>query len=81
MTEKYKLIKKGDNRIFHITDSKHILTGEELVKLLNEQDNQVNFWKENAMTLLLQVRRLLPRMSDKEIAEYSKELEKIQDER
>lgn len=56
-------------------------TANELCELLNKQDKEIKYWKENAMTLLLLVRRLLPRMNDKEIAEYSKELEKIQDER
>ena len=33
------------------------------------------YWKGKAMTLLMQVRRLTPRMTDKEVIEFSKELE------
>ena len=33
------------------------------------------YWKRKAMILLMQVRRLTPRMTDKEVIEFSKELE------
>ena len=33
------------------------------------------YWKRKAMMLLMQVRRLTPRMTDKEVIEFSKELE------
>lgn len=33
-----------------------------------------NYWKEVAMTLLMQVRRLLPRMSNEEIKKYEEEI-------
>ena len=42
----------------------------------NEQLRQEReYWKSKAMTLLMQVRRLTPRMTDKEVKEFSKELE------
>ena len=45
----------------------------------NEQLRKENFflayWKRKAMTLLMQVRRLTPRMTDEEVMEFSKELE------
>ena len=33
------------------------------------------YWESKAMTLLMQVRRLTSRMTDKEVKEFSKELE------
>ena len=51
---------------------------KEVCKVLNKQNKEIKYWKENAMTLLLQVRRLLPRMTEKEIIEYEKELERIE---
>ena len=55
---------------------------EEVVDLLNEQQSTISqleeekeYWKSKAMTLLLQVRRLTPRMTDKEVIEFSKELD------
>ena len=33
------------------------------------------YWKRKAMILLMQVRRLTPRMTDEEVMEFSKELE------
>ena len=46
----------------------------------NEQLRKENFfldyWKRKAMILLMQVRRLTPRMTDKEVIEFSKEIEK-----
>ena len=33
------------------------------------------YWKRKAMILLMQVRRLTPRMTDKEVMEFSKELD------
>ena len=45
----------------------------------NEQLRKENFflgyWKRKAMILLMQVRRLTPRMTDKEVMEFSKELD------
>jgi len=45
----------------------------------NEQLRKENFflgyWKRKAMILLMQVRRLTPRMTDKEVREFAKELE------
>lgn len=54
----------------------------ELEDLVNEQQATINklqeekeYWESKAMTLLLQVRRLTSRMTDKEVKEFSKELE------
>lgn len=53
-----------------------------VVDLLNEQqatisqlEEEKEYWKNKAMTLLMQVRRLTPRMTDKEVIEFSKELD------
>ena len=53
-----------------------------LIRLLNEQESTISqleeekeYWKSKAMTLLMQVRRLTPRMTDKEVKEFAKELE------
>jgi hypothetical protein len=55
---------------------------KKLVDLLNEQqatisklEEEKGYWKSKAMTLLMQVRRLTPRMTDKEVIEFGKELE------
>ena len=54
----------------------------EVTKKLNEQQATINdlekqrdYWKNKAMTLLMQVRRLTSRMTDKEVKEFNKELE------
>ena len=47
----------------------------DLLDLLNELEEEKEYWKSKAMTLLMQVRRLTPRMTDKEVMEFSKELE------
>ncbi len=56
--------------------------GEAIVEKLNEQQDTIskleeekNYWKSKAMTLLMQVCRLTPRMSAKEVIEFGKELE------
>ena len=58
------------------------LTAREVVACLNEQQATISkleeergYWKSKAMTLLMQVRRLTSRMTDKEVEEFSKELE------
>lgn len=38
-------------------------------------EEEKRYWKSKAMTLLMQVRRLTPRMSAKEVIAFSKELE------
>lgn len=83
MTEKrFKFY--SDDYIIGITDT---ATGEKLnhfatIDLLNEQQTTISqlekekqYWKSKAMTLLMQVRRLTPRMTDKEVIEFNKELE------
>ena len=65
-----------------VRDGDITLWKEEVVGLLNEQQTTINkltdekeYWKNKAMTLLFQVRRLTPRMTDAEVKEFSKELE------
>jgi len=74
----------SDDYIIGIIDT---ATGEKLnhfatIDLLNEQQSTISqletekqYWKSKAMTLLMQVRRLTPRMTDKEVKEFAKELE------
>lgn len=65
------------------TDLEDLLNGQDKkIKELeteNERLRKENFfldyWKKQAMTLLMQVRRLTSRMTDQEIKEFSKELE------
>ena len=54
----------------------------ERIKELEKENEQLQketvflaYWKRKAMILLLQVRRLTPRMTDKEVMEFSKELD------
>lgn len=54
----------------------------EIVDCLNKQQDTISkleeekeYWKSKAMTLLMQVRRLTSRMTAKEVMEFSKELE------
>ena len=42
---------------------------------INKLQEEKGYWESKAMTLLLQVRRLTSRMTDKEVKEFSKELE------
>ena len=54
---------------------------EELQRLKKENEQLqketvfLAYWKRKAMILLMQVRRLTPRMTDEEVMEFSKELE------
>lgn len=50
-------------------------TSDEFEDFLNELNEEKEYWKKQAMTLLMQVRRLTSRMTDKEVKEFSKELE------
>jgi len=52
------------------------------IKELEKENEQLQketvflaYWKRKAMILLMQVRRLTPRMTDKEVMEFSKELD------
>ena len=63
-------------------ENSHIYKIEDVCDLLNKQqatisklEEEKGYWKSKAMTLLMQVRRLTPRMSDKEVIEFGKELE------
>ena len=65
-----------------IKDNGEPMDTEEVVDKLNEQqatilklEEEKGYWKSKAMTLLMQVRRLIPRMSAKEVIEFGKELE------
>lgn len=42
---------------------------------INDLEKQRDYWKNKAMTLLMQVRILTSRMTDKEVKEFNKELE------
>ena len=65
-----------------IEDNGKRLSNKKVVDLLNKQQSTISkleeekgYWKSKAMTLLMQVRRLTPRMSAKEVIEFGKELE------
>ena len=61
----------------------------DLLNELNDENNELKkeneqlqketvflaYWKRKAMILLMQVRRLTPRMTDEEVMEFSKELD------
>ena len=59
----------------YLEENDCILSCDEVVELLNKQVVEISYWKKQAMTLLMQVRRLTPRMTDEEVKEFSKELE------
>lgn len=63
----------------HSKDIAKIGEQQAIIKRLEAENEQLNeekeYWKSKAMTLLLQVRRLTSRMTDKEVKEFSKELE------
>ena len=84
-TWKTEKLQHSDDEVLLVVDNEnkewkgHILN---IVDLLNEQqatilklEEERGYWKSKAMTLLMQVRRLTPRMSAKEVIEFSKELE------
>lgn len=77
---RYNLVINEDNELEYIQDFENHedIPIERLEDLLNEQDKDIKYWKQNTMILLSQVRRLLPRMTEKEIMEYEKELERIE---
>lgn len=65
-----------------IWDNGMPMTALDIVYILNKQqaiisklEEEKGYWKSKAMTLLMQVRRLTPRMSAKEVIEFGKELE------
>ena len=65
-----------------IWDNGMPMTALDIVYILNKQqatisklEEEKGYWKSKAMTLLMQVRRLTPRMTDKEVIEFGKELE------
>lgn len=69
------IIQKG-LKLYNISDV------VELLNALYEENEQLKketvflaYWKRKAMTLLMQVRRLTPRMTDEEVMEFSKELD------
>ena len=69
------IIQKG-LKLYNISDV------VELLNALYEENEQLKketvflaYWKRKAMILLMQVRRLTRRMTDKEVIEFSKELE------
>ena len=65
-----------------IWDNGMPMTALDIVYILNRQqatisklEEEKGYWKSKAMILLMQVRRLTPRMSAKEVIEFGKELE------
>jgi hypothetical protein len=73
-----------DEHTFFVFDNEkeERMTALETTKKLNEQQDTITnlqeekeYWESKAMTLLLQVRRLTSRMTDKEVKEFKKELE------
>ena len=83
MSEKrFVCIDVGYGDDWYITDNGKRLSEMEIVNLLNKQqatisklEEEKGYWKSKAMTLLMQVRRLTPRMTVKEVIEFGKELE------
>ena len=51
------------------------LKNKELQGKIDVLCEERDYWKSKAMTLLMQVRRLTSRMTDKEVKEFNKELE------
>lgn len=78
-----KLVDTATNCFYHIVDD--IRNVEIFCERLNElvEENErlrketvfLAYWKRKAMTLLMQVRGLTSGMTDKEVKEFSKELE------
>jgi len=52
----------------------YVYDEEEVVELLNNLIGERDYWKKNAMTLLMQVRSLTPRMTDEEVRRFNQEL-------
>ena len=84
MSEKrfWFVIDKGKLEYVQDNGTGEKITVTELEDLLNNLNDECKFlakqkdyWKSKAMTLLMQVRRLTPRMTDKEVIEFNKELE------
>ena len=88
MNEKQFTLKQWTEESLYFSDgefSAHMSIGyicKKVEKKLNEQqatitelEEEKDYWKSKAMTLLMQVRRLTPRMTDKEVKEFNKELE------
>ena len=61
------------------TSIKTMMSNMEKLEKENEKLRKENFflayWKRKAMILLMQVRRLTPRMTDKEVREFARELD------
>ncbi len=84
MSEQRFTIQKASGVYLHlpIFDNSVEMADGDVCILLNEQqatierlEEEKDYWKSKAMTLLMQVRRLTPRMTDKEVKEFNKELE------
>ena len=77
----------GTETIEDTEENEYYHFSNELVGLLNEQqatisklEEEKGYWKSKVMTLLMQVRRLTSRMTDKEVKSFAAELEGDQDE-
>lgn len=73
---------RGSDKIIHIKIIEGKYEFVDFMKKVNEQqatisqlEEEKGYWKNKAMTLLMQVRRLTPRMTDKEVREFAKELD------
>ena len=62
-------------RICDKANANNLLNMDETIDYLNGLNNEKEYWKNKAMILLSQVRRLTSRMTDAEVKEFSKELE------
>jgi len=77
-------IQLSENQIVDLLNSQSdaLLYYDKLVSDLKKENEQLQketfflaYWKRKAMILLMQVRRLTPRMTEKEVREFAKELE------
>jgi hypothetical protein len=73
---------RGSDKSIHIKIIEGKYEFVDFMKKVNEQqatisqlEEEKGYWKNKAMTLLMQVRRLTPRMTDKEVREFAKELD------
>ncbi len=62
-----------NDKVLDVSDVEHKLNKQQAT--ISKLEEEKGYWKSKAMTLLMQVRRLTPRMTAKEVIEFSKELE------
>lgn len=71
--EKWFLFDNETEEYMDMEDCKDKLNEQQAT--ISKLEEEKGYWKSKAMTLLMQVRRLTPRMSAKEVIEFGKELE------